>query len=294
MNREAAGLTGLPEGTPVVTGAADMACSQIGTGAVAEGTLAITLSTSAQVVLRVPSLQTGSPGKITFHPSAVPDTFYAMGTIFTGGLGVEWGYRFLSGKDKLGEDDFRAINALCREMADIPPGSGGLMFLPFLTGSGTPHFDAVDKGSWLGLSTGQSKALMLHSIMEGIAFNIRENVGMFENDGHRIERIHLGGGGSGNPVWCQMIAHVLGKDIRLLAVRNASAIGAAILAGTGTGFFPSLEEAAARAVRTGEAFAADGEKHGRYNRLYRHYRNVYRALNVHYHDLATDLAWDGH
>jgi len=288
VHREAAGWTGLPEGTPVVTGAADMACSQIGTGAVAEGTLAITLSTSAQVVMRVPSLRTGSPGKITFHPSAVPDTFYAMGSMFSGGLGVEWGYRFLSGKEKLEEGDFQAINGLCREMACIPPGSEGLMFLPFLTGSGTPYYDAMDKASWLGLSTGQSKALMLHSILEGISFNIRENVEMFESDGHRIGRIHLGGGGSNNPVWCRMIAHVLGKDIRLLTVRNASAIGAAILAGTGTGFFPSLEEAAARAVKTGETFVPDREKHGRYNRLYRHYRKIYRALNAHYHEWAAD------
>ena len=284
VSRPAAALTGLAEGTPVVTGAADMACSQLGTGAFAEGTMAITLSTSAQVVMSVPEIRTRSAGKITFHPSAIPDAFYAMGSVFTGGLGVEWGYKLLTGKEKLGSEDFAEINRLSRQMADIPPGSRGLVFLPFLTGSGTPHFDARDKASWLGLSTGQSTALLLHSVMEGVAYNIRENVDVFEHDGHAAKRIHLGGGGSRNPVWCRMISNVLGRDVRLLTVRDASVVGAAILAGAGVRFFPSLEEAAGRAVKTGETCACDGEQSAKYNRLYQQYRKVYPCLNAFYRE----------
>jgi len=291
--REAAELTGLAEGTPVVAGAADMACSQLGTGAFEEGTMAITLSTSAQVVMRVPTVGTKSAGRITLHPSAIPDTYYAMGSIFTGGLGVEWGYRLLAGKEKLEAADFQKINEWSNRMREIPAGSGGVLFLPFLTGSGTPHFDSRDKASWLGLSLGQDAVLLLHSVMEGIAYNIRENVEVFEDEGRKIRIIHLGGGGSKNPVWCQIISNVLGKDIRLLTVRDASVMGAAMLAGAGVGLFPSLEEAASRMVKTGDIYACDGAAAGTYDILYRRYRKIYRVLNEYYRDAAGGAGSSG-
>jgi len=120
--------------------------------------------------------------------------------------------------------------------------------------------------------------------MEGVACNIRENVDVFEHDGHAAKRIHLGGGGSRNPVWCRMISNVLGRDVRLLTVRDASVVGAAILAGAGVRFFPSLEEAAGRAVKTGETYACDGEQSAKYNRLYQQYRKVYPCLNAFYRE----------
>lgn len=283
VSREAAAQTGLLEGTLIITGAADMACSQLGTGAFRAGTLAVTLSTSAQVVLKVPAIAPELSGKITFHPSAVSGQLYAMGTVFTGGLGVEWGYKLLTGKSKLDADDFAAIGKWSERMKDISPGSDGLLFLPFLTGSASPYFDSLDRASWLGLSTGQSPELLLHSVMEGVAFNIRESMEWFERDGHAIDCIHLGGGGSKNDLWCQMISDVLGKDTRRLAERDASAIGAAILAGVGAGLFTSVEEAIEKTVRTEAAFSCRADRHERYSLLYEQYGKIYQALNEYYH-----------
>jgi xylulokinase len=149
ITNKIAQITGLKEGTPVITGAADMACSQIGTGAMEEGTLAITLSTSGQVVTPVVGSHESGVGKVTFHPGVLPDSMYAMGTVFTGGLGVEWGYKFLHDKKTMDDSDYQELRLLTKEIGNYPPGSNGLMFLPFLVGSGTPHFDPKDRAAWI-------------------------------------------------------------------------------------------------------------------------------------------------
>ncbi|WP_055107576.1 xylulokinase [Paenibacillus ihumii] len=284
ISGEAAALTGLLEGTPVVTGAADMACSQLGTGATQAGTLAVTLSTSAQVVLHVDQASPSAAGRVTFHPSAVQGSTYAMGTVFTGGLGVDWGYRLLSGKSNLAAEDFEAISSLSARMEEIQPGSSGLMFMPFLGGSGTPYFDPRDRASWLGLSTGQPTELLLHSIMEGIAYNIRESMEVFQSLGQTIHKVHLGGGGSRNKVWAKMIGDVLGKDVFLLNNRDASALGAAMLAGVGCGIYPSIADAVSCVVSTSEPEPFSPSRHQAYDRLYHRYLKAYRMLNEFYRE----------
>lgn len=281
-SRGASTATGLLEGTPIVAGAADMACSQLGTGAVRSGTLAITLSTSAQVVMRVDSISSSSTGQVTYHPSAIPGTLYAMGSVFTGGLGIDWAYRLITGKSRLAAKDYAAINQLCEGMKGIPPGSANVMFLPFLVGSGTPHFDAADRATWIGLSTGQTPELLMHSVMEGIAFNIRESMEVFQKGGHAIDKVHLGGGGSRNQVWSAMIGDVLGKSLSLLHNRDASAIGAAMLAGVGTGMCTMEDIISQKLVSASEPSSYSIDRHRSYDVIYARYQKAYRALNEWY------------
>ncbi|GAB7388969.1 xylulokinase [Bacillaceae bacterium] len=282
VTEEASAQTGLVAGTPVICGAADMACSQIGTGAVKAGTMAITLSTSGQVVTSVPDIDERGIGRVTFHPAAARGSVYAMGTIFTGGLGVDWAYRFLFNKRKMEAEDFAELEKLTDRMEGMEPGSGGLLFLPFLVGSGTPYFDARDRASWLGLTLNQDKPLLLHSVLEGIAYHIRESMDVFQEMNVEIHRVTVGGGGSKNKRWCQIIANVLGKKLDVLANRDASALGAAVLAAVGTSEFPSLDAAVDEVIKIKERIDVDGEKHERYQRLYENYRSVYRALNRYY------------
>ena len=285
VSKDAASLTGLRPGIPVISGGADMACSQIGTGAIYEEVMAITLSTSAQVVMSVPDVKEQGIGRVTFHPGVLPDSLYAMGSIFTGGLGVDWGYRFLFNKSQMKAKDYIKLEKLTKKMQDIEPGSGGLLFLPFLVGSGTPYFDTSDRASWLGLSLSQDKSLLLRSILEGISYNIRENAEVFEKMNIHVSRVHIGGGGSKNKVWCQIIADVLGKDLQLLEHKDASPIGAAILAGVGVEMFASLEDAVNTVIRVKETIKYNEERHEKYQHLYIDYKEIYQALNRYYHSL---------
>jgi xylulokinase len=279
ITEKAAKLTGLKRGTPIVTGGADMACSQIGTGAIFEGTLAITLSTSGQVVASIPSSNENGIGKVTFHPGAGKNTMYTMGTIFTGGLGVEWGYKFLFNKREMKTADYQELDKLTDGMEQYGPGSRGLLFLPFLVGSGTPYFDANDRASWIGLTLNQDKSLLLRSILEGITFNILENVNVLKDMGVPIEKVYLGAGGSRNSVWCQIIADILGLNVNVLEKRDGSAIGAAILAGTGIGMFHSIDDAVKKIVKSREEFSYSQENYEQYKKLFKGYQKVYKALN---------------
>lgn len=284
VSREAARLTGLTEGIPVVAGGADMACSQLGTGAIREGVMSVTLSTSAQIVVPLRSPPPSLAGLVTFHPSAVEGALYGMGTVFTGGLGVDWALRLLTGSG--GGARKRSLERWTEEMKDLQPGSRGLLFLPFLVGSGTPHFDARDRASWLGLSIGQPKAQLLHSVMEGVSYNIRENVELFEKEGVPVRELRLGGGGSRNEVWCRMVGNVAGKAASMLENRDASALGAAILAGIGTGFYSSPDDAVHRAVSWKRRLEPEPSVHAAYDALYGRYLDVYRSINRYYRDCA--------
>ncbi|SDJ26139.1 xylulokinase [Salimicrobium halophilum] len=284
VSDEAARETGMVRrGTPVVTGGADMACSHIGTGAYLPGTSAITLSTSGQVVMSAEEIDEKKSGKVTYHPGAVMGTMYAMGTVFTGGLGVEWGYKLLYDRKEMNKGDYERIDELSEEMKRYPPGSEGLVFLPFLVGSSTPYFDSKDRAAWIGLTIGQRKSLLLHSILEGITFNLQENLHVLQGSRDEQPDIFLGGGGSRNDVWVQMIADVTNSEVKRLISTDGSTMGAAIIGGVALSWFPSVEEALAEVVKAGEEFVPDVYKHYQYRNLFEGYQTLYKSLNHYYH-----------
>lgn len=278
---ESAHQTGLKAGTPVVTGGADMACSQVGTGATRNGTMAITLSTSGQIVTGISEPKEKGIGKVTFHPGATVDSMYAMASVFTGGLGVEWAYKFLTNKQSMDTEDFKELARMTEEMKKYPVGNEGVLFLPFLVGSGSPYFNAKDRASWIGLTLNQDKALLLRSIMEGITYNIAENVKVLQELGIKVDKIFLGAGGSQNQVWCKMIADALGMDVSILANRDVSALGAAIIGGVGIGMLTSIDDAVEKLVKSETKIHYDVENHRKYQKLLEKYQSIYQALNKH-------------
>ncbi|THF73835.1 xylulokinase [Cohnella fermenti] len=287
LSREASALTGLPEGIPIVAGGADMACSQLGTGAIKEGRIAVTLSTSIQVTVPLRRPTSKLAGAFTFHPSASEGAVYAMGSLFNGGLGVDWGMKLLMSSGAGRAAKKTKLERWTKEMESESPGSGGLLFLPFLVGSGTPRFDSNDRGTWLGLSIGQSKPQLLHSVLEGITYSIRENMEWLALEGSTTQQLVVGGGGSRNPVWRRLIANICARSVAVLENRDASALGAAMLAGIGAGIYRSPEDAAAQAVRIAEEIEPDSGTIGEYDRLYAQYKEAYRALNQFYRDRSN-------
>ncbi|HEX7055674.1 MAG TPA: FGGY family carbohydrate kinase, partial [Bacilli bacterium] len=274
----AAHATNLNDGTPVIAGAADMACSSIGTGAILQGTVAVTLSTSAQVVTSLQEIRPEGIGKVTFHPQAGKLSLYTMGSIFTGGLGFAWSYKLLHDRTEMKKSEIRALT---EKMREITPGSDGVMFLPFLVGSGTPFFHPDDTAAWIGLRYRTDRATMMRAVMEGIAYNICDSIQVFQKMGLSLEHIRLGAGGSRNPVWCQIIADVLGYAIDILAVQDASTLGACLLAGLGLGVYDNVDQASSRVVKINTRFNYNDKAHQIYKELYQVYRNLYTVLHAH-------------
>src|SRR5699024_2051556 len=155
----------------------------------------------------------------------------------------------------MSKKDYQHLNYLSEKMIEYNPGSQGLMFLPFLVGSATPYYDPMARATGFGLRLNQEKSLMLHAVLEGISFNILENVNTLKDMGLNIEKVHIGAGGRHEQAWCQLTANVLGSDIVTLAKHAASSLGAAIIAGVGIGLFISIEEAVECMVKEEEQFS---------------------------------------
>lgn len=261
VTSEAFSIINIPEGTPVAVGAADMACSQIGSGAVEDGCLAITLSTSVQLVSAVKSAEGNAA--LTYHQRA-DGGLYQMASIFSGGAGTDFVYRLIYGKETLSSEDYlsmeREINLSC-------PSS--LIFLPFLTGSGSPYFKSSDRAAWFGLSMATTRSEMMQAAFEGIGYNIRENAKIMS-----FKKIVLGGGGSRMKCWPPLLANILGRDVSMLENPDASGLGALIIgiaALNGGRFSDSL-------VRVSKIVKSNPELAAQYDVLYKRYLELYAAF----------------
>jgi len=280
VTSEAASGTGLVVGTPVVAGGADMACQAAGSGVVIPGVVSVTIGTAGHVTAAARHISDAGYNRIYPMCHVVPDQYFWLGCVFSGGLSYRWF------RDALGEPEITAArragmdpyDLLNEEAARIPPGSEGLFFLPWLTGSATPYPDGNARGAFIGLSLRHGKPHMARAVMEGIAYNLRDSLEIFQELGLAVEKIFIGEGGSRSALWRQIQADIFARDLTLLATGDASPLGAALIAGVGVGLFPDFEIACQRTVRLGEITHPIPENVSRYEAGYRIFQGFYPAL----------------
>ena len=229
VHAQAAAETGLPSGTPVVPGSGDTGALAVGCGAFDAGTLAVTLGTAGHIVAAVPNRAPGVVGGLWRMAHVAYDRELWLGLIPAGGLSIAW-LRHLIGGFTGRKPSFEELDRL---LAQAPAGSGGVSFLPFLEGAGTPWNDAARRAAFAGLDTTHDAASLVRSVYEGVAFNIRASLETFENADIALGAVHLAEGGARSPAWCQIIADALDREVRVVAQGDASAVGAAILARAG-------------------------------------------------------------
>lgn len=285
---EAAAQTGLPQGTPVIAGGADMACSALGTGCVEEGVVAVTIGTAAQVVTLAHKVDPRGAGRISFHPHAIKGELYAMGSIFSGGLTLRWLRGAIGENDALRDRTGSYYDRISDLAAEVPAGSRGAIFLPFLVGGGSPEFDPAVRAGFVGLSLSTGTGELVRAAMEGVAYNARDCLNVFREIGLPVSVLHMGGGGSASQTWRSIMAGVLGGTVRPLAMRDASALGAAIIAGAGVKAFSSIHEAVKKLTSFESDVLADQNDVAEYDRQYRVYDMARRALRSVYHQASLE------
>jgi xylulokinase len=263
---EASKATGVPAGTPVVAGAADMACTVLGAGSIEVGDTSITLSTAGQV-LTVTQELTGPMGTIS-NPHALPGLSYLMGSVYAGGYSLNWILDLLNGGKGQGRAPLEA------EAAEVSPGSGGLLFLPYLLGAGTPSFDVRARGAFLGVSAEHGRPHIVRAVMEGVAFHLRQCVEVIEESGRLVHTPVIGAGGSRSALWRQIVADVLGRRLQIPATPELAGLGAAILAAAGTGSFPDIPAAVSAMVRHEGMVAPQQSVRAPYEVQYRRFRQA--------------------
>jgi xylulokinase len=291
VGAEAARDAGLPEGLPVVTGSNDTTVELYGVGAIKAGQGAIKLATAAVVYLATDGPAVHPP--VSCYPHIMPGMFYCA----TGTNSCASAHRwlrdefFLPAVAAAGGDGSRAFAEMDRMAASAPPGSDGLLFHPYLQGERGPHWDPHLRASFIGLTMRHGRAHFVRALYEGIAFSVRDLLEAAQAEGLAFSGFRLIGGGARSALWRQIIADMLGVEIEQPENGDAS-FGAALVAGVGTGVFPSFEAAIERSVRIIGRAEPDARRHRFYSELFAIYREATRALQPLDHRLHALLEKD--
>jgi xylulokinase len=280
VSREAAELTGLVEGTPLVTGGGDQQCAGIGAGVISSGLCEVTLGTAGVSLCFMDKPLKDPAMKMPCSAHAYPGKWECEGLQNAAGASYRWFRDTLSALEvaagrQSGIDPYELLN---RQVAKTPVGSKGLVYIPYLAGASAPNWDPYAKGSFFGLTLAHDYGCMVRSVMEGISMETREILESFENLGLELKEVRITGGGTKSPLWNQMQADIYGKPVSKLGIGEATVLGAAILGGVGAGVFTSIEEGIAKMVRIEAQYEPDSKNHEIYNEIYDLYRNLYHAV----------------
>jgi xylulokinase len=275
VSADGSAATGLIAGTPVVAGAGDQAANAVGVGATDEGTVALSLGTSGVVFAATRSPQYDTLGRVHAFCHAIPGRWHMMSVMLSAAGSLRWFRDTLAPGEPFGD--------LAASAADIPPGSDGLLFLPYLTGERSPHPDPLARGAFVGLTLDHDRRHMTRAVLEGVAFGLRDGLDLMIAAGMTPpKQIRASGGGIASPVWRQILADVLCADIATVTTSEGAAYGAALLASVGAGWFGSVDAAAANLV-TATTAASPGTASAVYERCHARYRELYPALAPTFH-----------
>ena len=265
VTRAASEETGLRAGTPVVIGGGDGSCAAAGAGVIDAGECYCNIGTSAWLSFssRAP-LFDAQQRTLTFH-HVHPARYTPMGVMQSAGGAREWV------ANQIGQVSDEQI-------ADVPIGSRGIIFLPYLIGERSPWWNPRARGTFVGLSTSHGRAEMARATLEGVALNLKLILVALASQGARFPAIRLIGGGAKSFVWTQMLADVFNTPIHLLELNaEASAWGAAVVGGIGVGLYRDWNIANANA-RVTRVVAPQRERAEQYQALAARFEKVYRAL----------------
>jgi xylulokinase len=280
VHAEAAAACGLAVGTPVVAGGGDQPMQAVGSGIVRPGRCSVTIGTSGVIFAQGTRHLEHPDGRLHSFCHSVRGQWYLMGVMLSAGGSYQWLCDMLR---PLGPMNYTELGKLA---AQAPPGAGGLVFLPYLSGERCPHDDPHARGGWIGLTARHKLAHLARSVMEGISFGLNDSLHLIREMGLRIEIIHASGGAAVNTFWRQMLADVFGIPVITTNTVEGGAFGAAMLAAAGVGAFRGVAEAADQIVReTGRAEPVAANQ-SRYVELHRIYRSLYPALKIGFKTLS--------
>ena len=238
LRPEPADEIGLSPRTRVVCGTGDDHAATLGAGGIGPGTLVDVTGTAEPVAAPVAAVVIDPDGLVETHAHAIDGMLLLENPGFVSGGSVRW-LAELTGRTQV--DSLAAA-------AEAPVGSGGVLFLPALSGSMAPRWDERMRGSFAGLSLDHGVGHLARAVLEGCAYALRDIVDRLEALGAGADEIRVVGGGARSDVWLQIKADVTGRPVRRVLGDCATSTGAAMLAGIGTGAFTDPEQAVAACV----------------------------------------------
>jgi len=288
ISPEASKLTGLKEGTPVVGGAGDQAAQAIGSGVIKEGVLSATIGTSGVVFASSGKPRIDPLNRLQTFCHAVPNKWHLMGVMLSAGGSLRWLRDTLckEEKKKAKQEDKDPYDIMTEEASDVPPGSGGLIFLPYLTGERTPYPDPMAKGVFFGLTLRHSKSHLIRAVLEGVAYGLRDSLEIIKDLKIPIEEIRCSGGGNCSSLWRQIQADINNSEMVTVNVNEGAAFGSALLAGVGTSVYDNVEEACKQTIKIVTTTRPQEENVRIYNKYYEIYHSLYPILKERFASLS--------
>jgi sugar (pentulose or hexulose) kinase len=264
----AAGQTGLHVGVPASVCGHDHICTMMAAGVVEPGRVLDSIGTAESILGVVPCLDltdSAFDSGLAFVPHVLPGRYCWLGGLSAAGGSIEW-LRRQFGDQPLSYDE------IVRMARDAGPDPTGILYFPYLSGSGAPLPNGSVRAAFIGLDARHTKVDLVRAVLEGTSFAseaIRRAAE--EQTGAAIDEIVAVGGGAQNHVWMQIRADVSGCTFIVPAMEEATALGAALTAGLGARLYENLDDllqVVATQIQGGARFAPDRRRHDVYSRLY--------------------------
>ena len=278
VTKEAAALSGLTEGTPVIAGGLDAACGSLGAGVLGSGDTQEQGGQAGGMSICLDTYSADPSLILSFH--VVPGCWLLQGGTVGGGGVMRWfEHEFAAWQRSIakaeGCSSFDQLNMLAEKVA---PGCDGLVFLPYMAGERSPIWNPDAKGVFYGLDFSKTLGHMTRACMEGVAFSLRHNLEIAQAAGAKVEVMRAVGGSANSLLWTQIKSDVTGIPIQVPYSDEATTLGAAILAGVGCGMYSSYEEAVSLTVRETRRHEPDPSVREAYDHAYSTYRQLYEHL----------------
>ena len=275
VTEEAAKETGLIPGTPVAAGGLDAACATLGAGVIHDGD---TQEQGGQAGGMSICMDTYHAEKtLILGAHVVPGKYLLQGGTTGGGGVMRWLVKEL-GDLKEAKEEAGILKSFNELAACVPAGSDGLLFLPYMAGERSPIWNPHAKGVYYGLDFSKTRGHLVRSAMEGTAYALQHNLKTAEKAGVFVKELRATGGSANSVLWTQIKADVTGKKILVSGSDTATPLGAALLAGVGSGYYRDFEEAVSETVRVKRVQEAQKENAEIYREGFRNYLAVYESL----------------
>jgi gluconokinase len=271
LSAAAAAEVGLDAGLPVIAGAGDGPLANVGVGAVRPGVGACSIGTSAALRLMVarPAID---PQRRAFSYALAPERWVVGGAINNGGVVLRWAGEALA--PDLGEHPEEQLLALAGE---VPAGSAGLIMLPYLLSERAPHWSALARGAYVGLTRHHRRGHLVRAAIEGVCQQLALVLAALRDAGNEVREVRATGGFARSALWRQMLADVLGMAVGYPAGHEGSAFGAALLGMQALGIVESID-VAGELVRIHEVVEPDPAAAATYAELLPVFAELYDAL----------------
>ena len=278
VSKTASMQTGLIEGTPVVAGGLDAACGALGAGVINHGETQEQGGQAGGMSICTKSYSADPKLILSYH--VVPDSWLLQGGT-VGGAGVlRWFASQLGSAEELSakENNTNVYYELDKIAEDIAAGSDGLVFLPYMSGERSPLWNPHAKGVFYGLDFSKTRAHLVRACLEGVGFSLQHNLETAYRSGATVKNMLAVGGAANSRLWTQIKADITGKQIDVPYSDTATPLGAAMLAGVGTGLYSDFSQAVNETVKITRTHYPNKDNHKIYKKQYEKYIQLSETL----------------